>query len=132
MDASLYGYLNTQTSITSLVGDRIYPIHLPDSPVYPAITYTFVSIPHDRNLSGLAGIARYRIQFDCWSYLLNQSQQIGQALLDLFDGYEGTMGAKTILWAKIDNEFDFAESPTGARSQWLYRRTQDYLFRVRE
>jgi hypothetical protein len=39
LETSLYLHLSTHVDIQPLVGNRVYPVLLPQNPTYPAITY---------------------------------------------------------------------------------------------
>lgn len=130
IEASIYSYLTSQASITNLVSTRVYPVALPENPTLPAIRYTLISSPHEHNLEGLS-LKRARVQFDCWSEDHSETIDIAAALLSLLDTFQGTMGTVDVVYCTVENEFDFAEPPSGGETNWTYRKTSDFIFRYR-
>lgn len=77
-------------TITALVGDRIYPDVIPESPVYPLIVYhAYVS---DNNAMYRAhdgaGRTETRVQFDCYAERGRVAVEISDALVSLWNGYQ--------------------------------------------
>lgn len=132
IEAGCYAFLSSSTGITDLVGTRIYPHHLPQNPTFPAMTYRLVSAPHDHTLADAAGIVRVRFQFDVYSYLLSDCVDVVEALRLELQRYTGSFGAKVVLASKLVNDMDMSEPPQDGSQNWLYRKTSDYLLKLRE
>lgn len=66
-NTKVYDRLIADTSITSLVSTRIYPDLLPQSPTYPAITYTEVSMQPVMSFDGPNALQNSRFRLDCWA-----------------------------------------------------------------
>lgn len=118
IDFALSAYLTSYPGLASLVGDRIYPLVLPQSPILPAITINRVSTTVERDLFG-AVRTRVRMQLTCFArstatnsgYSLAKlvARQVREALQD----YTGEMGDVTILEAHVLGEMDEYESDLG-------------------
>ncbi len=110
LDAGIYTYLKTVTGITSLVGTgnnaRIYPLKLPQNPTLPAIVFTKISEQHVECMTGSAGLAMARIQFDCWAENKDQAEDLSEALRQALQGYKGSMGSVTVQGVHFMNEMD--------------------------
>jgi|CZCB01.1.fsa_nt_gi hypothetical protein len=78
-------YLSTKTALVELVGTRIYPGYLPDSVVYPAISYSRVSNVRPRVKDGHIKEARPRFQFDVWAESYLEAGEIERHLIAALD-----------------------------------------------
>ncbi len=77
--------------IVAQVGTRVYPVKLPQTVTYPAITIQQISGVRHTPLKGRASLARPRFQFDVWTRegaasAFESSRSIGQLLLDRLEG----------------------------------------------
>ncbi len=132
IEAGCYSFLTGVTALTAIVGTRIYPNSLPQNPVFPALTYALVSAPHDHTLTDAAGIVRARIQFDAYGYKLSEAVAITEAIRLALQRYTGSFGAKVVLASKLANEQDLSIAPQDASQSWLYRKSSDYIIKLRE
>ncbi|WP_417848371.1 hypothetical protein [Thalassoglobus sp.] len=132
IEADTYTFLSNQAGITNIVGTRIYPSHLPQNPTYPAMLYTLISADHITSLDDSVGMVRARVQFDVYSpsmaNVVNTIEQLRQSL----QKYSGSYGAGTCLTAKLINDFLAVEKPADGSSNWLHRKSADYLITLRE
>lgn len=89
-------YLGSVAGVTSIVGSgsgaRIYPQALPQSPTYPAATYSVISNPVVESHSGNSALAHPRFQFDCWSPDYIQAKSLARAIRRALQGFKGMMG----------------------------------------
>lgn len=77
---SVRTYLLSLTTITDVVGQRIYADILPQSATLPAITMEKVSTRHDHQLSDYAGLAHSRIQFACFATTRLIANSVAEAI----------------------------------------------------
>lgn len=92
IESELRTHLLTESTITSLVGARIYPVLLPQAPTFPAMTYQRVSGSRVQSLTGPSGMAHPRFQIDCWAQTYDGAKELAAAVMTELDGYRGTMG----------------------------------------
>jgi len=88
----LYAYLTNCAGLTALVGDRIYPIILPQKISFPAVTYQRISGIREYSQSGPSGLAHPRFQFSCWAKKYQEAKAIAEQVRLALDGYKGMMG----------------------------------------
>ncbi|MEZ5945216.1 MAG: DUF3168 domain-containing protein [Planctomycetaceae bacterium] len=131
IESDCYSFLSGTTAITDLVGTRIYPEFLPQNPVYPALTYRLISAPHDHTLTAAAGVVRVRFQFDAFSERLSETSEIIEAIRLSLQRATGDFGDSEIMASRQDNEQFFGMEPMDASQQYLYRKTADYIIRLR-
>lgn len=67
LESDLYLYLTADAGLASLVGTRIYPVHLPEGTTLPAVSYFMVDNPPDYTHDGETTLEHPRYQFDCWA-----------------------------------------------------------------
>ncbi len=79
-------HLENSPEVTALIGDRIYPVKLPQNPTYPAITYFQVSGSPIYTKQGRHG-TRPRVQISCWAKSYTQVKQLAEKVKLAMDGY---------------------------------------------
>lgn len=93
IEEGIYYLLANNAAVAAIVGDRIYPIKLPQDPTLPAITYQLITpdsmIAHD-GMSG-TGIKRYQIT----GFALSPDEVVDliEAIRICMTCYKGTIGA---------------------------------------
>lgn len=77
IEETVFTRLSTFAGLTALVGNRIYPMILPQGAVYPAVTYQRVSTyPRESCMGEDAGLARARIQVTAWAATFTGSKEV--------------------------------------------------------
>lgn len=79
---SVRTWLLGQSSITTLVGQRIYPDQLPQSNVtYPAVLLTILDERYEHDLGGLGGLVQTRLQCECYGTTRLSSLAVSDAII---------------------------------------------------
>ena len=90
-------YLATCTTLTALVGTRIYCPRLPENATLPAVGFFSrggMSTPY------IPGIVSPSVQFDCWADNLIDAREVYRALYDNLQGIQNiTVGSYQIMSA---------------------------------
>lgn len=75
--------LSAYSGLTDLVGDRIYPIILPQAVVYPAVTNEKISgVPLNTMADSTSrGVENYRIRVSSWAETLKEAQETSDEIL---------------------------------------------------
>jgi hypothetical protein len=89
---ALREFLLSDPDIVTIVGDRIYPIKIPQGVSASCIVYTRISDVGDYHLAGPSGIAGPRIQIDAWAVSANKSVTLANLVKTKIDGFRGVMG----------------------------------------
>ena len=126
IEEALHEYLSGRTEITDLVGNRIYPIVLPQGPAYPALTYIKISGPvlHD------VDIAYPRFQLSSWGEEYSDVKQLAAAVKEVLQRFKGVMGSAPgikVSQVVFENELDLYDPETG-----VYHIPADYTIIYRE
>jgi hypothetical protein len=106
-ESELRTLLLGQPAIAALVGERVYPVTLPQGATLPAMTYQVISGAGDGDAHTGPGLSRRRYQFDCWAATYGTAAALGLALVQ-------AVHARRVLGqaALMDNEVDQYEAET--------------------
>lgn len=111
IEQGIDSYLSGLAAVTNLIGDRLYPVNLPQNPTYPALTYTQISeisiVAHD----GAGDLMMCRFQFDCFALSYAGVKALARALRRALDGFKGTMGEVTVPAVLFITALDAFEDP---------------------
>lgn len=97
IESDVRTYLIGNAGVAALIGDRCYPVELPQGATVPAVTYQRVfgteGITHD----GPSGLGRARLQLDCWADTYSEAVGVSHAITSALRVYPDT---------RIVNEMD--------------------------
>lgn len=105
---AVFEYLKTRDEIVGRVGDRIYPIVLPQDASLPAIVYSPVLANYDSALQGDTGYVRQTMQFVCHDRTYKKSRELSRMVKRAFQDYHGDMCGLWIeaVFIKTDYEYN--------------------------
>lgn len=98
--SQLKAALAGNSGITNLVSTRIYPVQLPQTPTYEAITYLRVS---NSGQNGTSTRRESRWQIDCWAQTYAEAHVLAGAVKTALEEYHDVSG---IEYARVVNELD--------------------------
>lgn len=131
--------LLSKSAITSLVGTRIYPNHVPQANnAWPCITYTVVSNDSAHTLAGGAGYAARRLQIDVYAKLETSRDSVVEAVRNQLQGFpnagtSGAIGAGTVVTSiTYKNGRDLYEPDQTGGDVGYYRHSMDFWIRFQE
>lgn len=78
------------TTLTGLIGTRVYRSKLPQNVVYPAVSYWKVSGPRLHDLENPTGEATPRVQVSCWGGTAAVAEDVAEAVRGVLDGWSST------------------------------------------
>ncbi len=111
--AVIYARLSATTAVTALVSTRIYPDVLPDSPVYPAITYHQISGSSERGAIVDPVMLMSMMQITCWAKSRNQARAIADQVRKAMDRLRlVTLGNTVLNDCFFENDVDLYDPPT--------------------
>ncbi len=79
IEQTLYSLLSAAPAVTSLTGQRIYPLQRPQGDTLPALVYQRVATTPVTSLSGDTGIDAVRLQIDCLAATYVQVKALADA-----------------------------------------------------
>lgn len=125
LEPALVAYL--RAAIPSVDG-RVYPGHLPDPPVLPALVYQRIATRRPVSFDGPSAFVRARMQLDVWAASYGEARTIADRLRQVLVGYRGPMGALEVAIPEQVGDLDMFEPDTG-----LYRvMTEFYIWHSEE
>ena len=86
-ETDLYAVLSVDAGLVALVGDRIEPSHsgapIPDvnGEIQPYVVYTPIFNEERYDLDGEGGLARVRLQVDCWAQHHDTAAEVARAVI---------------------------------------------------
>jgi hypothetical protein len=125
---ALRAFVLALSGVSSAVSGRMYPIRLPQGNTAGGIVYNRISGEGDHHNEGASGLARVRVQFDCWMPTHDAAAALALLVKAGLDGYRGEMGsggsAVQVQGVFFDSERDLPFDDLGK----LYGVSHDYFF----
>lgn len=106
LEGELRNYLLGQSTITSMVGQRIYQVKIPQGGALPCVTLSRVSGSRVGILTGVSGLAHPRIQIDCWGTAYDSVKYLADRLRLCLDGFRGNFSSIQIQGCHLLGDFD--------------------------
>ena len=128
----LYWRLTTHTSVSSLVGTRVYPVIAPMGTALPLIVYQRTNMTREQSLAGPVGAPVVSIQMTSYATSYTACKQIARGVRLAVDGWTGTTQSVTITRTSLESESDGVMVPTDDTQQPYYSVQQAFDFRVME
>jgi hypothetical protein len=127
IEEALVHKLTTTSTITTLIGTRIYPLVFPAGATMPCLVYQRISTPRIHTHEGASGLAQPRFQLTCWSATYGGAKALANAVREALDGFKGSIQGVQVGATFIQNELDQREADTK-----LYSVIQDYTISHQE
>lgn len=127
IDKAIAHKLLNSAGISSIVGDRVYPVRLPQTVTFPLLVFQSISGKAIKYQSEPTALPRPRYQITCWSNLFEDVVALDLAVLQAIDGKRENWGTGTyvtfIQSCIAESEpLDNPEPETG-----LFVRSRDYF-----
>lgn len=104
---AVYERMCLDKSISQCVGDRIYPIMLPEDAPLPAIVYSPTLANYDSALQGDTGYVRQTMQFVCHDKTYKRARELSRKVKKLFQDYKGDMCGLVIQAVFIKSDYEY-------------------------
>lgn len=131
IEADLYTYLTSQSTITNLVGNRIYPDAAPQSASLPLIVYSKQSTDRQLTLKKSVGFCVCRMQLDVFGITRTVCENIVEQIRLRTDGFQGNWGTTFIHLVKFDSE-SVGWDLESAKDTGIHRATVDLIISFTE
>lgn len=96
IEADLVAHLKADTTLSTLLGGRIYPLTAPQNVVKPYITYQVVANIGEQCFSGGIYQQDIRFQIDCWSLTYSNVKAIKEAVINRLIGFKSSNNINVI------------------------------------
>ena len=98
LNTDLVWFFNTSAYAAATLGGRVYPMgNLPQTAVYPAMTYLRVSNPPEYSHSGRATLIHPRYQLDLWAETSAAVEALNAAVLAALAHWGQAFGQSAII-----------------------------------
>lgn len=114
------------TSVTSIVGTRIYPVLAPASAALPFVTWRRSGIQREQTLTAPMGIPRVSVEYSIYGTTYEQAREVADAMRRVLDGYGGTSDNTTVRQTSLEDESDDFVTLAGADLPPVYQITQRF------
>ncbi|HEY8390107.1 MAG TPA: DUF3168 domain-containing protein [Clostridia bacterium] len=102
---AVYKYLSLDADIHSVIGDRLYPVLLPQNAILPSIVYSPMLANYDSALSGDTGFVRQTVQFSCHDKTFKKARELSRLVKYKLQDYKGNMYGLNIQAVFIRSDF---------------------------
>lgn len=79
-------------AVADVVGDRVYPVRLPDEPVLPAVAYQVMTETRPRRPRGRSGLVRSPVQLSVVGRDYDEAHAVADAIRRAIDRRRGIYG----------------------------------------
>ncbi len=119
VEQALAARLEGSTSVTSLASTRIYPMHLPQDPRFPAVTYDHISGVREWTMNVDPGTVTARMQVTSWAKDPLSAANLMEGVRAATQRWAGTSTGVVVDEIFIENEFSFYDDDTSTYAHSL-------------
>lgn len=89
--------------VAALVSARVYPVLLPQTPTYPAVSYQRIS---NSGTNGSTALRESRWQVNCWAATYAGAVSLSEAVKAAMEEHTDVSQTPGIKYSRVVNEFD--------------------------
>jgi len=124
--------LINNSSITDLVGNRIYSQVREQSAGLPAITYQVISGIRNHDMSGPNGLVEGRVQINCFAATILGSLQLAAIVRAALSGFKGGSAGVEIECMLLGDQGDLPAIEPGNEAMNLFGQMMDFYVLYKE
>ncbi|SCY25230.1 tail completion protein gp17 [Alkaliphilus peptidifermentans] len=129
---ALFQYLSNHSDLKEKIGDRIYPIMMPQNAKLPVIIYSQISTRRSHALQKDTGFVSQTIQFSCHGKSYKEAVALSKTLRKILQNFSGTMGDLTIQGVLLIGEVTLSQGTTTNYRTDQFIISTDYEFQYIE
>lgn len=128
IELALRTLLLATPSVAALVQSRVHPVHLPQAPAYPAVTYQVITGASEYSHDGPSQLANLRVQFDLYAGTHEGVLQLRSAVMQALSGASGVYGSPPVRIQGVFRtmEVDAYEQQLERSGPVVWRKTLDF------
>jgi len=113
IEQALYTRLTGFAGLSALVASRVYPMRLPQSPTYPAVTYQRVAGERTPAMGADTGVMAAVVQLDAWGATYPSAKAVAKQVRLALERHRNGSSDPEILdiFIERDQDLDPAEEP---------------------
>jgi len=131
-EAFLFQRLTSQTSVSSLVSQRVFPLIAPAGTPLPLIVYQRTAVERPQALGGNVGNPVVTLQLTSYGTSYTSVKSIARAVRLAVDNWTGTTAGVTIQRTTLQSEADGVDMPADDQMLPYYSVVQTFDFRINE
>lgn len=125
-EAVLRTALVSQTSVTTMVGSRVYPILAPKTAGLPFIVWRRSGISREHTLAGPMGVPNVSVEMQIYGATYEDVRELADRVRVVLDGYGGTVNNTEVKHVSLENEVDDFVQLAGGETPPVYQVTQTF------
>jgi hypothetical protein len=127
IEAGIYSVLSSSTSLSALVGTRIFPNTVPQNTSFPHVSFTIDDTENYHGLTLHETLARASVSVECYtSNSYQESLTIGKVVRNILNTNSTTWGTMSVQNAHVSGESDLGGTPPADGSDdYIYIRSLD-------
>ena len=120
MKSGLVSLLANETTISAIVGTRIYISKAPQTAALPHIVITQIGSEENQTLDGTTGLRFVDFDIDCKADRSVEAETLGNAVRVFMDDATGTAGSQTITQCLLNDESTDYEPPVDGSDKGVH------------
>lgn len=125
-EAVLRTALVGNTSVTAMVGTRIYPLLAPKTAALPFITWRRSGISREHTLAGPMGVPNVSVEMQSFAATYEDVREVADRVRLVLDGYGGTVNNVEVKHVSLEQESDDFVQLAGGDLPPAYQVTQTF------
>lgn len=125
-EAVLRTALVGNTSVTSMVGTRIYPLLAPKTAALPFIIWRRSGISREHTLAGPMGVPNVSVEMQSFAATYEDVREVADRVRLVLDGYGGTVNNVEVKHVSLEQESDDFVQLAGGDLPPAYQVTQTF------
>lgn len=125
-EAVLRTALVGNTSVTTMVGTRIYPLLAPKTAALPFITWRRSGISREHTLAGPMGMPNVSVEMQSFAATYEDVRELADRVRVVLDGYGGTVNNVEVKHVSLEQESDDFVQLAGGDLPPVYQVTQTF------
>ncbi len=109
LNEAIYGRLQAVSGVTNLVGTRVYPVVLPQDPVYPAVRYQQTAGERTQAMGSNTGLVNTTVQIDSYSESYEEAREVAEEVRAALQRFQGTVAGVEIESVFVNGPLDVFE-----------------------
>jgi hypothetical protein len=106
IDEALYAIVTEDPSCFEQIGNRFYPLMIPQNAALPAACYQTITTQRKRSHQGPSKTPAARMQITIKAASYDKALVVGNVLRLRLDGFKGRVGGVRIASMHLENEYD--------------------------
>lgn len=125
-EAVLRSALVANSTVTGLIGTRVYPVIAPATADLPFVTWRRTGVRRQQTLAAPMGMPVTTLEYSIFGATYEQAREVADAMRLVLDGYGGTANNTEVKQTSLEQESDDFVTLAGAELPPAFQITQQY------